>query len=382
MAKQVLTVILGHADLVKQRGHLAKGALFLPEPEPLPEPFAEIVLRVENASGEGVEMDARVLQILEGRGIAVAFDDAAGAKKKLTPLFDSAVSGEEDEPTFIFWGRGAPVSRRDPSVPPKSGKTPSKRPSKRPSKKPSPGASFDIDPDLDFFTNATTAGATEPPPGMDVHTIPKIPVAARAPRTDPPAPAPDTLPKIPLARPPTPRIVKMTPAVAFAPPKLPAQAPQEVMDTQVDPPKPDLELNETAKLEAELATMSVNQKMQLAMKGDRAARALLLKDPNKNIQSFIIQNPRITLDEVKYLAGFRQANADVLNAIAAHRDWTQNPGVVAALVRNPKTPGPTAVRMMEKLPMTEIRRLAKANDSPPAVMAAARKKIADPGARG
>jgi hypothetical protein len=38
--------------------------------------------------------------------------------------------------------------------------------------------------------------------------------------------------------------------------------------------------------------------------------------------------------------------------------------------------------MMEKLPIAEIRRLAKANDAPPAVMAAARKKVADPGARG
>jgi hypothetical protein len=312
--KQVLTVILGRADLVQQRGHLAKGALFLPEPEPLPEPFLEILLRVENAAGVSVELPGRVLQILEGRGIAVTFDDLSRAKAKLAAFFDAAdlaaSSGGQDEATFIFWGREAPTSQQ---------------PSRRTS--------------------------TEPPSGSDERTLRKISVAAPALATDPaPPPAPDE----PSAPPVIPRA-----------PSAPA----------------DLELNDTAKLEAQLDEMSLNQKMQLAMKGDRTARSLLLKDPNKTIQSFILQNPRITLDEVKYLAGYRQANADVLNAIAAHRDWTQNPGVVSALVRNPKTPGPTAVRMMEKLPMAEIRRLAKSNDSPPAVAAAARKKVADPGAR-
>jgi hypothetical protein len=313
--KQVLTVILGRADLVQQRGHLAKGALFLPEPEPLPEPFLEILLRVENAAGASVELPGRVLQILEGRGIAVTFDDLSRAKAKLTAFFDAAdaaASSGQDEATFIFWGREAPASQQ---------------PAKR------------------------TSSSTEPPSGNDEHTLRKISVAAPAFATDPaPPPAPDEAPVAPVI------------------PRAPS-APS------------DLELNDTTKLEAQIEEMSLNQKMQLAMKGDRTARTLLLKDPNKNIQSFIIQNPRITLDEVKYLAGYRQANADVLNAIAVHRDWTQNPGVVAALVRNPKTPGPTAVRMMEKLPMAEIRRLAKSNDSPPAVAAAARKKVADPGAR-
>jgi hypothetical protein len=314
--KQVLTVILGRADLVQQRAHLARGALFLPEPEPLPEPFLEILLRVENSAGLRVELPGRVLQILEGRGIAVTFDDLSGAKAKLAKFFDAAdsaaSSGGEDEATFIFWGREAPISQQ---------------PSRR-------GAS-----------------STEPPSGSDEHTLRRISVAAPALATDP------------------------------VPPPLPEETPVAPVIPRAPSAPSDLELNDTTKLQAEIDEMSVNQKMQLAMRGDRTARSLLLKDPNKNIQSFIIQNPRITLDEVKYLAGYRQANADVLNAIAAHRDWTQNPGVVSALVRNPKTPGPTAVRMMEKLPMAEIRRLAKSNDSPPAVAAAARKKVADPGAR-
>jgi hypothetical protein len=275
LSKPVLTVILGRADLATQRGHLDRGALFLPEPEPLPEPFAEIVLRVEDAAGNGVDLDGRVLQILPGRGIAVSFDDVAGAKTKLAPLFETNPAGEDD-PTYIFWGRG------------------------------------------------TMKRLSAPP----VKTIPAPPIVDNI----------ESMPQIAL--------------------------------------KVPVELNEMMKLEAEIAAMSAPQKLQFAMKADRAGRVLLLKEPNKTIQTFILQNPRITIEEVKHIAGFRQASPEVLNSISANREWTGNPGVLNALVRNPKTPGPTAVKLMEKLSMDEVRRLAKSNDSPPAVMAAARKKVA------
>jgi hypothetical protein len=264
--KQVLTVILGHADFATQREHLERGALFLPEPEPLPEPFAEILLRVEDAAGVGVDLDGRVLQILPGRGIAVSFDDLPAARRKLAPLLASA--GAADDSTFIYWGRG---------------------------------------------------------------TMKKIS-----------APPPNTIP-----------------------------APPPVAEST-----PPLELNEAATLEAEIAAMSPPQKIQLAMKGDRTARMLLLKDPNKALQGFLLQNPRITAEEVKHLAAYRQASPEALNAIASSREWSRNPAVVGALVRNPKTPGALAAKLLDALPMAEVRRLAKSNDVPAPVMAAARKKVA------
>jgi hypothetical protein len=127
----------------------------------------------------------------------------------------------------------------------------------------------------------------------------------------------------------------------------------------------------------QIREMSSNEKMQLALKGDRNARQLLLKDVNKGIQPFLLQNPRITIDEIRYIAGYRQVNPDVLVTIAAHRDWGQNQGVLAALVRNPKTPAPTAVKLLDRLPPAELRRLAKSSEVPRAVQTAARKKVTD-----
>ncbi len=79
------------------------------------------------------------------------------------------------------------------------------------------------------------------------------------------------------------------------------------------------------------------------------------------------------------LAANRQALPDVLNTIAANKDWGNNPNIVTALIRNPKTPGTTSSKLMDKVPIAEVRRLAKANDVPRAVMAAARKRLADGG---
>jgi hypothetical protein len=123
--------------------------------------------------------------------------------------------------------------------------------------------------------------------------------------------------------------------------------------------------------------MSANEKMQLALHGDREARVLLLKDVNKTIQTFLLQNPRITIDEIRYIAGYRQANPDVLVTIAGHRDWSQNQGVLTALVRNPKTPSLTAVKLLDKIAPAELRRLAKSAEVPRAVQVAARKKVTD-----
>lgn len=131
----------------------------------------------------------------------------------------------------------------------------------------------------------------------------------------------------------------------------------------------------TSTLHDQIRAMSTSEKMRLAMHGERAARLLLLKDPNKTIQLWVIQNKRITIDEVLHLAGFRQANPEVLARIAENRDWTQNPSIVAALVANPKTPPTTAVRLLRLLGPAELRRIAKSQAVTRVVQQAARKLV-------
>ena len=61
--------------------------------------------------------------------------------------------------------------------------------------------------------------------------------------------------------------------------------------------------------------------------------------------------------------------------IADNRTWMQKPAIVSALVRNPKTPSLIAVRLLDKLPRSDVSRIAKTGNAPRAVVEAAKRKI-------
>lgn len=117
-------------------------------------------------------------------------------------------------------------------------------------------------------------------------------------------------------------------------------------------------------------TLTLPEKMALAMSGDREVRFQLLRDPNKQLHPLVMKNPRIGLEEVQWAAKLTTLNPEALKIIADHPEWGQNPGVAAALVRNPKTPVPVALKLMPRLPIAELRALARSQGRPQIVQAA------------
>lgn len=128
-------------------------------------------------------------------------------------------------------------------------------------------------------------------------------------------------------------------------------------------------------LSERLKTMTVTEKMQLALGGNRDERIALLRDTNKSLHLFVLKNPRIGLDEIQGAAKSSLVSADALKMIADHRDWGSNPMVCAGLVRNPKTPIPLALRALDKVPLSELKAIAKGGARDQLVIAA-RKKLA------
>jgi hypothetical protein len=266
------------AALAAQRAYVDKGALFVPAPDPLPEPFAELDVRIDAGPGLRVQTRTRVVQ-MSPQGIALAFVDLGAAKAALQPLFDAV-------------GTVAPgASLPRPAV--------------------------------------TWLAAGEP----------EVPAAA-------------------------------------APAAGPADSPDDAGDAP-DGSDSAPEAEGDALLYDRIRAMTSQEKIHLALHGDRSARLILMKDVNKTVQTFLVQNPRITLDEIRYIAGFRQANPDVLATIGAHREWGVNAGIVAALIRNPKTPSTTAIKLLDRVTPAELRRLAKSGDVPRAVQVVARKRVTD-----
>jgi hypothetical protein len=146
-------------------------------------------------------------------------------------------------------------------------------------------------------------------------------------------------------------------------------------DGQEAPAAEEEDTGAAAMIHERIRGMTANEKLKLALSGGKLERTLLLRDPNKSIQAHIIKNRRITLDEVRYIAGFRQASADVLKQISETQEWVGNPGILIALVSNPRTPANVALKLLKFVPVGELRRLAKSQTTPQAVSSAAKKMV-------
>ncbi len=165
--------------------------------------------------------------------------------------------------------------------------------------------------------------------------------------------------------------LKASPSASEAPaePQV-EEAPEDDVPETDEAPEPQAPTLMSAKLSA----MSVSEKMQLALSGDREARAYLLRDTNKVLHGYVLRNPRIGLDEVLYAAKLSTLSADALKLIAEHRDWGVNVSVCTALARNPRMPVPLVLKLLPRLPHQELRAIAKGTGRA-AIVQAARKLI-------
>src|SRR5262249_4944778 len=101
----------------------------------------------------------------------------------------------------------------------------------------------------------------------------------------------------------------------------------------------------------------------------------IMRDVNKLLHPYVLRNAGLGLDEVLSIAKMTSVAPDLLGTIADRRDWSQRPDIALALVRNPKTPTPAAIRLLENVTATDLRQLAKDSHTKPAVQQAARKRL-------
>ena len=125
----------------------------------------------------------------------------------------------------------------------------------------------------------------------------------------------------------------------------------------------------------QILKMKVGERLKLALKGNRDARMILIRDPNRLIQRFVLQNPRITEDEIVMLARNRNLDMELLRKIGDHKHWPRNYQVKLALVTNPKTPLATALHFVSSLMERDIRFLAKSKNVSATVVVQARRLL-------
>lgn len=125
----------------------------------------------------------------------------------------------------------------------------------------------------------------------------------------------------------------------------------------------------------ELQEMSVADKIKMALTGDKEWRTLLIRESNKQVNTAVLKNPRISEGEVINVAKNRSSSDELIRIILLNRDWVKLYEMKKALAVHPRTPLQTAMRYMTFLSEKDIRELAKSREVSQAIVNNARRML-------
>jgi hypothetical protein len=121
--------------------------------------------------------------------------------------------------------------------------------------------------------------------------------------------------------------------------------------------------------------LNTAEKIITALKGTREERAILIRDPNRIVGTAVLGSPRLTEIEVESFAAMKNVSDEILRNIGNHREWTKRYGVVASLVRNPRTPIAVAMTLVSRLNPRDMKSLSVDHNVPEVIRRQAQKFI-------
>jgi hypothetical protein len=114
----------------------------------------------------------------------------------------------------------------------------------------------------------------------------------------------------------------------------------------------------------QVAHMNVVQRLTLALKGNREARMILIKDPNKLVQRCVLQSPRLTDMEVESFAKMTNLSEEVFRVISLTRKFMKSYVIMKNLVNNPKTPLDISLHLIPRLNANDLKLLTTNKNIP------------------
>jgi len=115
--------------------------------------------------------------------------------------------------------------------------------------------------------------------------------------------------------------------------------------------------------------LTLGERKSLARRPDRSTLQRLFADPDPAVMRRLLQNPRLTEDDVVRFAAQRPGRSGVIAEIARAVRWAHRPRVRMALVMNPATPIEMAVRIAGLLLRPELLLVARSPAVPAVVRA-------------
>lgn len=124
-----------------------------------------------------------------------------------------------------------------------------------------------------------------------------------------------------------------------------------------------------------ISDLSPAGKIRLATLGNAFARAVLIRDTNRQVAMAAIRSPAVSDMEVLRYAGNRGLDDEIIRFIANQRQWVRLYGVKVALCNNPKCPLPVAMRFLPHLNARDLKMLARSKGVPSALCTAAKQML-------
>lgn len=117
-------------------------------------------------------------------------------------------------------------------------------------------------------------------------------------------------------------------------------------------------------LTMQILDMTKAEKIRLAQIGNAAARAILVRDNDRQVAFAAISSPQLTLAEACDVARSREVTEEILRYIALKKDWIKSGELKHNLAFNPKTPVGLSMRFLGHLRLDELRKLSRSRNVP------------------
>jgi hypothetical protein len=125
----------------------------------------------------------------------------------------------------------------------------------------------------------------------------------------------------------------------------------------VAPKKPQVDGKRENSLQ-KISHLDVKGRIQLALKGNKEERSLLIRDGTKVVALAVLEAPKLSDGEVEKFASQKNVLEAVLRQIPLKRRFMKNYKVVRNLVGNPRTPLDLGLGLMKNLLIADLKNLS------------------------
>ncbi len=106
-----------------------------------------------------------------------------------------------------------------------------------------------------------------------------------------------------------------------------------------------------------IGRLNVGERVQLALRGSKDERFILIRDGAKVVALAVLDSPKITEQEVEVFASMKNVQEVVLRMIASKRKFMKLYAVIRALVNNPRTPMDVSLPLLKNLLVADLKNL-------------------------